>query len=487
MGKNKVTLYWHDYETSGTDPARDRPMQFAGIRTDEELNILGEPLSIYCKPADDMLPQPEACLITGITPQIAMERGVEEAEFIRQIHEQLGRPGTCGVGYNSIRFDDEVTRYTLYRNFYDPYAREWQNGNSRWDIIDMVRLTYALRPQGIEWPLREDGNPSFRLEELTAANGIQHEAAHDAVSDVHATIALAKLIKQQVPKLYDYVFTHRNKHLVSQQLSIRDLKPVLHVSGMYPGEYGCLAMVVPLAMHPVNKNAIFVYDLRYDPTPLLELDVEQIQQRLFTPASELPEGVERIPVKAVHVNKCPVVVPLNTMDALAAERLHIEVEDGRRHLGQLKEAIAAGVDVAGKLQQVFAKREFEAVDDPDLSLYGGGFFSNADRNTMEHLRTLAPEALASASLFFEDGRLPEMLFRYRARNFPDTLAPEEQSRWREYRRARLTQPQGGGSLTLDEFMQRTRALAAEPGATDRQRSVLDQLLAYGEQVARTLE
>src|SRR5690554_3991737 len=182
-----TTFYWHDYETFGVDPARDRPVQFAGLRTDAQLNPIGEPLVIYARPADDYLPHPKACLVTGITPQEALAKGLPEREFIRLIHEELAQPGTCGVGYNSLRFDDEVTRYTLYRNFYDPYAREWQNGNSRWDIIDMLRAAYALRPEGIVWPQREDGLVSFKLEELTAANGISHEAAHGALSDVHAT------------------------------------------------------------------------------------------------------------------------------------------------------------------------------------------------------------------------------------------------------------------------------------------------------------
>src|SRR5690606_22124338 len=143
-----------------------------------------EPLVIYCQPTEDMLPQPEACLITGITPQKAKSEGIREVEFIRLIHEQFSKPDTCVAGYNSIRFDDEVTRNTLYRNFFDPYAREWQNGCSRWDLIDVMRLAYALRPDGIQWPTREDGLPSFRLEDLTRANGVEHEAAHDAMSDV---------------------------------------------------------------------------------------------------------------------------------------------------------------------------------------------------------------------------------------------------------------------------------------------------------------
>ncbi|MCZ6830365.1 MAG: exodeoxyribonuclease I, partial [Gammaproteobacteria bacterium] len=226
----KGTFYWHDYETFGIDPSRDRPVQFAGVRTDAKLNIVGEPLMLFSQPARDVLPHPEACLVTGITPQKALAEGVPEVEFIARIHAELARPGTCGVGYNSIRFDDEVTRYPLYRHFYDPYEREYREGNSRWDIIDMVRLTHALRPDGINWPLREDGYPSFRLEQLTDANGIGHEAAHDALSDVYATLAMARLIRDTHPRLYDYVLNNRGKQAVQQQLDIVAMKPVLHVS-----------------------------------------------------------------------------------------------------------------------------------------------------------------------------------------------------------------------------------------------------------------
>ena len=486
MGKTKISLYWHDYETFGTDPVRDRPAQFAGIRTDEELNIISDSLSIFCKPADDMLPQPEACLVTGITPQVAMEKGAIESEFIARIHEQLSMPGTCGVGYNSVRFDDEVTRNTLYRNFYDPYAREWQNNNSRWDIIDMVRLTYALRPDGVEWPTREEGKPSFRLDELTVANGIEHEAAHDAMSDVYATLEMARLIRKLQPKLYNYVFEHRFKRMVSQQLNIREMKPVLHVSGMYPGEVGCLAMVVPLMQHPTNQNEIAVYDLRYDPAPLLELDAEQIQERLFTPTSELPEGVERMPLKTVRINKCPVIVPLNTMDDQAAERLNISVSDSQDHLDIIKKAISSGLDLAGKLRQVFSDRVYDEISDPDLSLYSGGFFSNADRNTMQQLHSLTPEELSKSAPIFEDSRLPEMLFRYRARNFPHTLTTDEQGRWAEYRKERLTQPDGGGSLTLEEYNNRVEELRARSELTEKDKSVLDELVAYGDQMRSLL-
>jgi exodeoxyribonuclease-1 len=244
------TFYWHDYETWGADPSRDRASQFAGLRTDLDLNPIGEPLVIYAKPADDFLPHPEACMVTGISPQLAYEQGAPEADFFRFIHEELSTPGTCALGYNTLRFDDTVTRFGFYRNFYDPYEREYANGNSRWDLIDVVRLTRALRPEGINWPTKDDGSNSFRLEDLTAANEIEHAGAHDALVDVKATIALARLLKQAQPKLFDYVFTHRDKNSINILLDVVNPKPVVHSSMRFPARLGCVASVLPLIRHP---------------------------------------------------------------------------------------------------------------------------------------------------------------------------------------------------------------------------------------------
>ena len=451
------TLYWHDYETWGADPSRDRPSQFAGLRTDLDLNPIGDPLEIYCKPADDLLPQPDACLVTGITPQKAAAEGLVEAEFIACIHKELSQPGTCGVGYNSIRFDDEITRYTLYRNLFDPYAREWQNGNSRWDIIDMVRLTFALRPDGISWPQYPDGKQSFRLEQLTIANGIAHESAHDALSDVKATIALAHLIRQRQPRLYDYLFKQRGKRQVTEMLNLQAAKPVVHISSMYPSERGCMAVVLPLAKHPKNSNGIIVYDLSCDPGPLLSLDEDEIYQRLFTATADLPEGVKRIPLKTVHLNKAPVVVPINTLTAEAIERWHLDMGVIESHRQQISEAVG----LKQKIISVHQQTEFKPITDPDRMLYSGGFFSDADRRRMESIRQQPPSALADWPLDFDDSRLPEMLFRYRARNWPETLSPEESERWREYRHARLHDPDGDASISLVEYRARLQELSNE--------------------------
>lgn len=475
---SQPSLYWHDYETFGVDPRRDRPVQFAGIRTDLEFNIIGEPLMVYCRPANDFLPAPEACLVTGIIPQKALAEGVSEAEFIHQIHQEFSQPNTCVVGYNNMRFDDEVTRATLYRNFFDPYAREWQNGNSRWDIIDMLRLTHALRPDGIEWPVHPNGKTSFRLEQLTEANGISHASAHDALSDVHATIAMARLVHEKQPRLYEYIYTNRSKHAAAQLLNLAMPKPVLHVSSMYPAEQGCISLVAPLAPHPVNKNEVIVYDLRVAPDAFLSLQPDEMAERLFTRQADLPEGCARLPIKTVHLNKSPVLVPANTLSAEAAEKWQLDRGLAQQHLNTL----LAHPGFSKSLQAIYKDRKFDDIEDPDFMLYSGGFFSNDDRHRMDVIRESSAEALKELDLPFDDNRLPEMLFRYRARNYPESLNVAEKMRWDEFRQQRLTENSFGVGVSYAELNDRITQLNNNEDMSPDRLQILDALLEYAESI-----
>ena len=445
------------------------------------MNVIGEPLVIFCRPADDFLPHPRACLVTGITPQQALAEGVPECDFIAAIHRELSLPGTCGVGYNSIRFDDEVTRHTLYRNFYDPYAREWQQGNSRWDIIDMVRTAQALRPDGIVWPLREDGLPSFRLEDLTTANDISHAAAHDALSDVQATISVARLIRERQPRLYDYVVNHRDKRSVLAQLDIAGMKPLLHVSGMFGASRHNIALIVPLAVHPRNRNEILCFDLGADPQMLFDLEPEQLRELLYMRTEDLPEGTQRLGLKSVHINRCPILLPPKMADPATAQRLGISGELCRKHLQLLRNY--RELDTPGfttKLQAIYAEREFAVTDDPDRMLYGGGFFSDHDKKTMDDLRAMNPQELAETSFVFEDSRLPEMLFRYRARNYPDSLSPDERAIWEEFRFNRITEPDDGKGYGMEEFQAEIEGLLGSGELSPAQQALLEQLLDYAD-------
>lgn len=476
------TFYWYDYETTGIDSIRDRVVQFAGLRTDLDFNPVAEPDVFYCKLHDDVLPHPEACLVTGISPQLANEKGLLECDFIAQIHQQFSTPQTCVVGYNSIRFDDEFTRQLLYRNFFDPYAREWKSGNSRWDLIDVVRMTQALRPDGINWPMREGNVPSFKLEELTKANNISHESAHDALSDVHATISLARLIKQKQPKLYSWGLGLRNKKKAAETLDLTNHTPVVHISSKYLAANDCLAIVLPLGAHPVNKNGVIVVDLTVDPQELISLSAEALYKRLYTATADLAEGEQRIPLKVTHLNKSPMLAPLGTLTDGVKEKLGINLEQCEIH----REAIL-GAGIVEKIKQVFSINEFAKPDDPDLMLYSGGFFSPADARNMAHIRNCSVDDLAGLDLPFEDERLAEMLFRYRARNYPLTLSDAEQKQRRLNRMDVLNNEKDDGRLTLMSYFERLDELIMEEGWAEDQQALLEALIEYGEEVANSLD
>ncbi|RHW77020.1 exodeoxyribonuclease I [Colwellia sp. RSH04] len=477
------TILWHDYETWGVSPKFDKPSQFAGIRTDLELNIIGEPEMFYCQPPKDYLPHPEACMVTGITPQHAQMNGLNESDFAAKIHELFSQPNTCVAGYNNIRFDDEVTRYLFYRNFYDPYAREWQNGNSRWDIIDMVRACYALRPEGINWPTvmnEETGEErvSFRLELLTKANGIAHEAAHDAMSDVYATIAMAKLIKDKQPKLYEFIFNLRNKKQVADLLNVAEMTPIVHTSSKISSEHGCTSWFSPISYHPVNKNAVICVDLARDISPLFDLTSEELKARLYTRYDDLAPDELPIPIKLIHINKCPIVAPAKTLLPENAERLTIPREYCLKNFALLKKHS----ELREKLSDIFTTSAFdnEAKVDAEQALYGGKFFSHGDKAQMDILHSLQPEQLASHPFTFEDERLTTLLFRFRARNYPHTLSVEEGQKWQQYCQNKIMYG-GKGILSADEFMMKIENLAHEHEEDNEKLLILKALYEYIQQ------
>jgi len=470
------SLLWYDYETSGIDPRRDRAFQVAAIRTDEHLNEIGEPLNLYCQLSDDILPHPQACLVTGISPE-QLQQGLPEAQFIQALHEQMAQPNTCTSGYNNLRFDDELTRHTLWRNFYEPYAREWQNGNSRWDLIDPLRCAYALRPEGIRWP-EEDGQVSLKLELICAENDLTHEQAHDALSDVRATIALAKLIKQQQPKLYDYLYRLRSKHRVQQQIQL--LQPLLHVSGRFSAARHYLALVLPLAWHPHNRNALIVYDLHYDPAPLLNEDAVTLQQRLYTKREDLAEGQLPLALKLLHINRCPVIAPLSVLRKQDKERLQWDSDSYQKRIDELVENQPLWQE---KLPTIYNEESDFSQQDVEQQLYNG-FLSAADRQLCERVRRMKVGDLVASPLAFKDACLEQLLFRYRARNFAQTLTEDEQQQWQQFCRQRLTQSEYGAPNTLASF--RSALTAALAAANPEQQALLLSWQDYADKLAARL-
>ena len=474
------TIFWHDYETWGVNPRQDRAAQFAGIRTNLDLDPIGEPVMFYCKPTTDFLPHPDAVRITGITPQLAHQKGLIEADFFGRIQEIFSVPGTCGAGYNSIRFDDEVTRFGFYRNFIDPYAREWQNGNNRWDILDLVRMTYALRPEGINWPTRHDDNgvevASFRLEHLTEANGIEQAGAHDALVDVKATIDIARLIKKCQPKLYDYYFNLRIKSNVSPLLNthveLAKRKTLLHISGMFPASQGCLSPIIPLLVHPVNKNEILCYDLRYDPSAMLNMSVDEIIDNLYKPKAKRDDNHQHIALKGIHINKSPAIAPISTLTDERAKHWGIDWQEIEEH----RQKLVSDPTIIRRLEEMCSRKRETSECDADANLYGG-FISNEDRKLCNQVLASSPEKLSQWSPDFKSSRLQTLYPRYRARNWPETLNETEQQQWRAFCQARIVDGEYDCPLTAAQFQQRLEELALEE-LTEREQQALNQLVTW---------
>jgi len=468
------SFLWHDYETFGANPMSDRPAQFAAQRTDADLNPQGEPVTLYCAPADDVLPHPMACLITGITPQEARARGMRETEFAQRVNDEMMQPGTCSAGFNSIRFDDVITRNLLYRNLRDPYEREYRNGNSRWDLIDLARMCYALRPDGVEWPMHEPGKPSFRLEDLWAANSIQHEDAHDALADVRATIDLARCIRTAQPRLFRWALDLRDQQAVAGMLDTVDPKPLLHTSARIAATRGCTALVLPLAVLPERPKSVVVFDLAADPSPLLREPPEVLRDRVFSATEDLPEEVERLPLKLVRSNHVPMLAPLATLKGVDTRRIQLNPELCLEHARILLGALDT---VRRKVVELYGRpgNTFEGHPDPDLMLYSGGFFSPGDRHLMKKILAVPPAELGRHIWSFQDSRLPLMLFRYRARNFPETLSPEELQTWNKDRRARLIEAGGEEHFSLERFRQVMRELREQNKDQPEALAILDQL------------
>lgn len=470
-----ASFFFYDLETSGVNPRDARIMQFAGQRTDLDLKPIGEPVNVLIKLTDDVVPEPDAILITGITPQQTIMEGVTEAEFLKLFYEQVAIPNTIFVGFNTVRFDDEFMRYALYRNFYDPYEWQYTDGKSRWDLLDLVRMTRALRPEGIEWPVDSKGMPTNRLELLTKLNGIDHQSAHDALSDVHASIKLAALIKEKQPELFAYLLKMRDKKQIAEVAEKG--QPFVYSSGKYPSEFEKTTVVAPVAKHP-KRQGVLVFDLRFDPMDFADMSVADMVAAWRRRRDE--EGV-RLPVKTLQYNRCPAIAPLGVLDDKSAERLQLSKAVVEANFKKLKAANLAP-KLLEALEQMDVQQQasfLQDVQEVDAQLYDG-FIGTADKTKLGVVRAASPEELASLDLTFSDKRLTALLPLYKARNFSKFLSDEERAAWEQYRERKLLG--GKQNSRLARFFNRLAELAARPNLSAKDQYILEELQLYGQSI-----
>ncbi|MDA3938597.1 MAG: exodeoxyribonuclease I [Spirochaetia bacterium] len=470
------TLYWYDLETFGLNSQLDRVAQFAGIRTNDNFEIIGEPLVIYNKITPDYVPDPKACLVTGITPQKTLEEGLPEREFISKIDEEFTVPGTCVVGYNNLNFDDEFIRNMYYRNFYDPYSREWMNGNTRWDIIDLVRAAHDLRPDGINWLRNKENKPVFRLDKLTLANKIEHADAHDALADVYATIEMAKLIYEKQAKLLRYIFSHKTKDSLRQLINLQTREPLVYTSSVFTSVKGCTSIVAPIAGDPGNSNVLYFFDLRYDPEELLTLSESEIRRRMFTPKKELPKN-ENLHIVKIQINKCPVLSPVSTIDDKTAERLGLNLNMCREHSTKLN----SDPLLTQRFIKIFSTNKYGTLDnDPDLQIYSGGFFKDKDKASFEIIKSTPADKLLNLNLIFQDTRIQELFWRYKCRNYPEHVDKETINKWKSFCAGRLLLPPGKQINDYHFFRRKIEENLKDNEIDSSQKVILKALDEYGE-------
>ncbi len=470
------SFFWYDLETTGISPRTGRIMQFAGQRTDMALNPVGQPVNILVQLSEDILPDPGAIMVTGITPQQTLQDGVTEAEFMQIFYEQVATPNTIFIGFNSVRFDDEFLRFLNYHNFYDAYEWAYKDGKSRWDMLDLVRMTRALRPEGINWPV-VDGKPTCRLELLTKENGLDHEHAHDALNDVMASIAFAKLIRQKQPKLFGWLLALRDKKAVKQ--FIESNQTFVYTSGKYAADTEKTAVV--RLLHTDDSKGGIVYDLRHDPTDFLSLSAEELADRWrYTSEVDAPP---RLPIKTIKYNRCPALSPTGVLaDTGVQERLQVTPELVNKHLAVLSanpDFIANVVRARDLLDDERAEQCSKQTPDADEALYDGGFFDDNDKRLMSVVRASEPVEISQHAGSFHDPRLNELLIRYKARNFRSSLTDDERAAWEVYRREKLLG--GGADSVLAKYLQELAKLSGTEAGAEK-RFVLEELQLYAESI-----
>lgn len=446
------SFFFYDLETSGLRPREDRIMQFAGQRTDLDLNPVGEPVNLLVKMTNDALPSPGAIRVTKITPQETLEKGISEAEFCRYVTEEVFWPKTIAVGFNTVRFDDEFMRAIFWRNFYDPYEFEWKDGRGRWDILDMVRLTRALRPEGVNWPVTEDGKATNRLELITKLNGISHEHAHDALGDVFATIAVAKLIKEKQPQLFQYLLKMREKNELKKVINLENKRPFVYASGRYPAEFNKTTVVVPLTSG--RNGNILVYDLRYSLGEVLK----SVKLGQSEPEAEGARKSVFPIVKEFCYNKCPAVAPLGVLEEKNGwEKIGLTREEIEKNWREVMERPDFAEAMRTKMEE---RAEFPPAEEPEGAIYEG-FLNDMDKNKVGLVRGASANQLADLHPDFVDERLPELLLHYKGRNFPKCLSETESEEWEKYRRARLEKQAPGFLRELEKLYAEDDFLAEE--------------------------
>jgi len=419
---NPTRYVFYDIESTSPDSSTTQMVQIALIETDGQLNILKDENNkerahmFYIKMRPDIIPEPGAFLVHKVDPEWVGHyktkninsdgKRIPEHIFsncknqpdgpVYNQHEAniliqsiMTRTGnTCIAGYNSEKFDDEVIRHNFYRNMLEPYSHEWANGNHRADIIKAVQIVRMYSEKALKWPIGEDGKVSMKLERLSVENGLVHEKAHDALSDIYATIFLAKLIKDRRPSLWDKFKMLSDKQNVSRLVNSGE---VLTLTQMFiPKEKYGTTLALPLFQDNQNKNKYYLIDLLSDIEPILSMDADDLRDYIYSKKVEraLKYPDININIRSVSINKSPAInIPpskflgedSNEVFGRICDRVGTERETFQTNLHFVRNNL---YDLKKKISEVYSvERTFDSK--PIYSALYDGFFSNKEKDVRE--------------------------------------------------------------------------------------------------------
>lgn len=408
---------FYDLETSGLSPYFDQVYEFAAIRTDLHFQEI-ERHSFLVRPTIDIIPTPDAVITHRLSIQALMKEGMAENQAIQKIHEILNQPGTISLGYNTLSFDDEFLRFNFFRHLRTSYTHQFANGCRRMDLFPLLLFYYHFRFDSLTWPPRdEEGGISLKLDKISQANHLASGAAHRAMVDVEASLALAKRLAQD-EKMWSYLLGFFNKATEGERLAKLPYVLIDHIA--YPHallldaklgyKQDFQAPVLCLGQHWHYKNQ----------TIWLRLDDE----RLLAGDSEVIPSLW--PIKKKSAEPPFMLPPESRFIRFAPERQ--EVANQVFHLFQEKPQFFKAIQAAllDYTYPVYPET------DVDARLYQRSFFSPEDTVQMRHFHAQQPEVQAHFYKQFKDLDLQSMALRYLGRFYPASLDFAAQADFRLY-------------------------------------------------------
>lgn len=454
----KKTYLFYDIETSGLNPAFDQVLQFAAIRTDKDLNEIARH-EIRVALRKDVLPAPEA-VITHMISLENMQQGISEVVGIQQIHQLLNEPGTISVGYNTLGFDDEFLRFSFYRNLFTPYTHQYANECSRMDIYPILIFYYLFAKDGINWPMR-DNKLSLKLEELIVHNQLAEGQAHDAMVDVQATVALAKLLKRN-KEMWEYCCDYFSKEKELTRLNKWGLFQADHIGLYIDPAFGVnnnfLAPVVCLGQHWHYKNQWLF--LRLDLPELQQVAADEINKNTWVMRKKMAEPGFLLPASDRYLEK------------LTAERKNTLIEN--------KKWLLDNVEYFKKISDYHLDYKYPIVPQADVDsvLYQTGFFSSDDVRCCYDFHQA--DILHKINLLekFNNPDLRDLAWRLLGRNYFEILPENMREDFQLYLQKAGSEScidyRGQERLSMEKVLQTIDRLRVERILSDAQKKLLNE-------------